>query len=124
FGPARYSASYHTKADQTVTTVFRFDSGKRRLTPAKLEAFQTEMKKLGERRIPQITFHQVGEAALEAGRIREALAEFRRLDAEHAKTALHACQIAHAYLQAGLASAARVQARRAVEIEPRSPRAH
>ena len=58
-----------------------------------------------------MTFHQIGEAELAAGRVREALAEFRRLDAQHPHEALHACQIARAYLEAGL-GAARARARR------------
>ncbi len=81
------------------------------------------MKALGDRRLPSVTFHQVGEAALAAGRVREALAEFRRLDTQHPREELHACQIARAYLEAGLGAAAREQARRAVTLDPKSSRA-
>ena len=81
------------------------------------------MKTLGAERLPTIAFHQTGEAALAAGHVREALAEFRRLDAQHPREALHACQIARAYLEAGLGAAARAEARRAVMLDPKSSRA-
>ncbi|HSY40365.1 MAG TPA: DUF3857 domain-containing protein, partial [Polyangia bacterium] len=122
-GPARYSAGYHLERDGTVSATFRFDSGKPRFTPAELTAFLGAMKKLGESRLPSVTFHQIGEAHLAAGRVREALAEFRRLDGQHPHEALHACQIARAYLEAGLGAAAREEARRAVTFDPKSSRA-
>ena len=122
-GPARYTAGYRIERDGTVTATFRFDSGKPRLSPAELTAFLGGMKTLGGERLPTITFHQTGEAALAAGRVREALAEFRRLDAQHPREALHACQIARAYLEAGLGAAARAEARRAVTLDPKSSRA-
>ena len=72
----------------------------------------------GAERLTTITFHQTGEAALEAGRVREALGDFRRLDAQHPREALHACQIARAYLEAGLGPAARTEAKRARSARP------
>ncbi|HSS38442.1 MAG TPA: transglutaminase domain-containing protein, partial [Polyangia bacterium] len=122
-GPARYSAGYRVERDGVVTATFRFDSGKPRFTPSELTAFLAAMKKVGESRLPSLTFHQTGEAALAAGRVREALAEFRRLDGQHPHEALHACQIARAYLEAGLGAAAREEARRAVTLDPKSSRA-
>ncbi|HVV49634.1 MAG TPA: hypothetical protein VHO06_08245, partial [Polyangia bacterium] len=122
-GPARYSAAYRIARDGSLSATFRFDSGKPRYTPAELTAFLAGMKTLGDRRLPTVTFHQTGEVALAAGRVREALAEFRRLDALHPQSALHACQIARAYLEAGLGAAARAEARRAVALDPRSSRA-
>ena len=122
-GPARYSAAYHLERDGTVSATFRFDSGKPRFTPAELTSFLGAMKKLGESRLPSVTFHQIGEAQLSAGRVREALAEFRRLDGQHPHEARHACQIARAYLEAGLGAAAREEARRAVTFDPKSSRA-
>ena len=122
-GPAQYSAGYRVERDGIVSATFRFDSGKSRFTPAELTAFLAAMKKVGEGRLPSVTFHQTGEAALAAGRVREALAEFRRLDSQHPHEALHACQIARAYLEAGLGAAAREEARRAVTFDPKSSRA-
>lgn len=122
-GPARYTAAYRIERDGTLSATFRFDSGKPRFSPAELAAFLAAMKTLGDRHLPSVTFHQTGEAELTAGRVREALAEFRRLDAQHPHEALHACQIARAYLDAGLGAAAREQARRAVALDPKSSRA-
>jgi Domain of Unknown Function with PDB structure (DUF3857)/Transglutaminase-like superfamily len=122
-GPARYTAGYRIESDGTVTATFRFDSVKPRFSPAELTAFLDGMTRLGEQRLTTITFHQTGEAALAAGRVREALREFRRLDAQHPREAAHACQIARAYLEAGLGAAARAEARRAVTLDPKSSRA-
>ncbi len=66
-GPARYSAAYHLERDATVSATFRFDSGKPRFTPAELTSFLGAMKKLGESRLPTVTFHQIGEAASGGG---------------------------------------------------------
>jgi predicted Zn-dependent protease len=122
-GPARYTTAYRVERDGSLSATFRFDTGKPRYTPAELTAFLTVMKTLGERQLPTVTFHQIGEADLGAGRIREALAAFRRLDTQHPQAALHACQVARAYLEAGLGAAARAEARRAVALEPKSSRA-
>ena len=99
-GPARYTTGYRVEPDGTVSATFRFDSGKARFSPAELTAFLTAMKTLGDRRLPSVTFHQVGEAALAAGRVREALAEFRRLDTQHPRDELRTpVEIARAYLE-------------------------
>jgi tetratricopeptide (TPR) repeat protein len=122
-GPGRYTAGYRIERDGTVTATFHFDSGKPRLSPGELTAFLEGMKTLGSERLSTITFHQTGEAALAAGHVREALAEFRRLEAQHPREAAHACQIARAYLEAGLGAAARAEAARAVTLDPKSSRA-
>ena len=122
-GPARYTAGYRVERDGSLSATFRFDTGKPRYTAAELTAFLAAMKTLGARRLPVVTFHQTGEAALAAGHVREALAEFRRLDAQHPLHAMHACQIARAYLEAGLGAAARAEAQRAVALDPGSSRA-
>ena len=106
-GPARYTAAYRIERDGTLDATFRFDSGKPRFSPSELTAFLAAMKTLGDRHLPSVTFHQTGEAELTAGRVRQALAEFRRLDAQHPHEALHACQIARVTPDAGLGAAKR-----------------
>jgi len=122
-GPARFSARFHAEKTGGVSAVFTFDTGKGRFTPAELETFSEAMKKFIESPNPMVTFHQVAAAALKAGNVREALAETRRLDQDHPGTALHTSQLASIYLGAGLGSAARTEARRAVALDPRSARA-
>ncbi|HEX9982007.1 MAG TPA: tetratricopeptide repeat protein [Thermoanaerobaculia bacterium] len=66
----------------------------------------------------------MGQTKLNAGDIRGALDEFRRLAALHPKEAQHHIEIAKALLAGGLGDAAREEIRRAVTIEPKNARAH
>ncbi len=81
-------------------------------------AFRREARALGARDPAAVLFDQVGEAHLEAGRLREAATEFRRLAALHPTEAEHHLQMVGVLLEAGLGEAAREEARRAVELEP------
>jgi transglutaminase-like putative cysteine protease/tetratricopeptide (TPR) repeat protein len=123
FGPARLETTFAAGADGTVTATIRFDSGPPRLTPAELGAFREAMKKFLEGDAPIVRFRQTGMGLLAAGRVRQALAEIRALDAAHPGVVLHTVQLAEAYLRAGLGEAARRQARRAVALDPKSARA-
>jgi tetratricopeptide (TPR) repeat protein/transglutaminase-like putative cysteine protease len=123
FAGARLDSTYALGPDGSVQATMRFDSGPTRLKPAELTAFREAMKAFMAEDAPVARFTQIGEGHLAAGRIREALAEFRRLEAAHAGTVLHATQMAYAYLEAGLGEAARREARRAADLDPKSSRA-
>src|SRR5699024_7069942 len=69
-------------------------------------------------------FDQVGRKYLDAGEIGKAVAEFRRLALLHPNEALHHDDIARALLAGGMGSTARREAKRAVEVEPKSAKAH
>jgi tetratricopeptide (TPR) repeat protein/transglutaminase-like putative cysteine protease len=117
-GPAKLDEAYATGTDGIVTATLRFDSGKRRISPAELEALRTAVEQLAQEKPVLITFDQAGEAHLAAGRVREALDEFRRLAALSPKKALPRTRIARALLAGGLGEAAREEAAQAVRIEP------
>jgi tetratricopeptide (TPR) repeat protein len=119
-GPARLTRHYAAAADGTVTATLRFESGKRRITPAEFGELREGVRTLLESEPILIRFEQTGERLLAAGRIRESLEEFRRLAALHPKEALHHSQLALALLRAGLGEAARGEARRAIAVEPSS----
>jgi tetratricopeptide (TPR) repeat protein len=123
-GTGKLLQSYRSEPDGSITATIVFDSGKRRLTPAEFESYRKAVTELSKKPAVFLRFVQAGMAHLQAGRIREALAEFRRLAAQRPKNAVHHSQIALALLQGGLGEAARQEARRAVEIEPGSARAH
>jgi Tfp pilus assembly protein PilF len=122
-GPMRLTETYAADGD-VVTAHLVFDCGRARLTPAEVEAVRAAVKKLADAPPVLVTFEQVGQAHLDAGRIKEALDEFRRLAALHPTEALHHAQIAHALLAGGMGEAARAEARRAITIEPGSALAH
>jgi len=117
-GPGRLEEAYTAGKDGTVEAVLRFDSGKRRIGPAEFEALRAGLSQLADEKPVMVTFDQVGESHLAAGRIREALDEFRRLAAQAPKKALPRTRIARALLAGGLGEAARMEAEQATKLEP------
>ncbi len=124
WGAATLSQEFAVAAEGVVTATFRFDTGGRRQTAEQAEALRAGVEELRKREVLLINFDQVGAAHLSAGRIREALAEFRKLIQLHPTEALHHRQVARALLAAGIGEGAREQARRATEVEPGSAQAY
>jgi tetratricopeptide (TPR) repeat protein len=122
-GTGTLRSSYVAGARGTVKVTFELDSGKPRITPAQVEKFRADVKAFMEADAPVIGFHTDGSVALASGKVREALAFYRRLDAEHPHQSLHARQIAETLLAAGLGQAARDEARLAVAADPKSSEA-
>ena len=123
FGPTVLTQEFRVEDDGTVEASLRFDTVKTRLTVGEIEAVRTELAAFYKEKEPRVVFYQVGEAHLEAGRLREALAEFRGLVERYPDEAIHHTQVARAYLAAGLGANARAEAQRAVELEPDSMQA-
>lgn len=94
------------------------------MSPQAAEALRAGVLEIDKSDAILLRFEQKGMSLLEAGKVREALVEFRDLSKNHPKEALHHSQIARALLAAGLGEAARTEARRAVEMEPKSASAH
>ena len=122
-GTTMLSKEYSIDSDGVVVAKFRFDSGKRRLTPGEFESTRVSLSKAIDQAI-HLGFDSIGQAKLNAGDVRGALDEFRRLAALHPKEAQHHRELARALLAGGLGEAAREEARRAVAVEPNSARAH
>jgi tetratricopeptide (TPR) repeat protein len=119
-GAAKSSRRFAVEEDGTVVAELRVDVGKRRLTADEFESTRAAVSKLAKAEAILVRFEQVGQAHLSAGRVKEALAEFRRLGTLHPKEALHHTQIALALLHGGLGEAAREEARRGIALEPKS----
>jgi predicted Zn-dependent protease len=118
WGSGKLEESYITGKDGAVEAVIRFDSGKRRISPVEFEALRDGLRQLAAEKPVMVTFDQVGESHLAAGRIREALDEFRRLAAQAPDKALPRTRIARALLAGGLGEAARQEAELATKLEP------
>lgn len=118
YGPAKLEEIYAADPDGVVNATIRFDTGKRRISPEEFEALRAGVRKISEEKPVMIAFVQVGEAHLAAGRVREALDEFRRLAQLSPRKALPRTRIARALLAGGLGEAAREEAEQAVKIEP------
>jgi tetratricopeptide (TPR) repeat protein len=123
-GPALFEREFTLKEDGSVSLLLRFDCVKRRMTADEGRALRTGISRIRAEGLVLIGFSQRGEAHLEAGRIREALAEFRTLAEAEPGKALPRVHIARALLAGGLGDAARGEARKAVEIEPGILSAH
>jgi len=119
-GTASLSLDFAAERDGTVSARLKLDSGKRRISPQEFEATREAVLKLARTDAIFVRFESIGQAHLEAGRVREALAEFRRLAALHPAEGLHHAQTASALLAGGLGEAARAEAKKATEVEPGS----
>jgi transglutaminase-like putative cysteine protease len=120
FGPATLSETYSAGDHGVVLATFRLDTGKRRISPAELEALRAGVRVALQEKTTLLTFDQVGEAHLAAGRVREALAEFQREEAQAPRQALPLARGARALLAGGMGEAAREEARRALRLDPKS----
>lgn len=67
-----------------------------------------------------ITFDNVGHSLMSTGKIKEGLASYREVAAQHPKEALHKVQLAQALLTAGLGEEARFVALEGTSLEPSS----
>jgi len=123
-GPATLSKEFSENDKGVVSATLRFDTVKRRMTSEDVRGLRAGIRRLEEADPVLITFEQTGHAHLAAGRIREALAEFRSLERSYPGKAIYAAQTAQALLAAGLGEAAQMEAKRAVELDPESASAY
>jgi len=119
-GSGEFSVRFEGERDGIVSGVLRLDPGKHRYTIEEARGIRKAIEELQKEPMMMVRFEQTGEALLTAGKIKEAIAEFRRLAAMHPKEALHRTQVAKALLQAGAGDAAREEALEATKIEPDS----
>ena len=123
-GTASLTTKYEVASDGAVLATLRFDSGKRRLTPAEMEATRKAVNALDESNAVIVGFDSIGWSKLNAGDIGGALTEFRRLAALHPKEPLHHVQAGRAYFLGGMAEAAREELRRAIALDAKYAPAH
>jgi tetratricopeptide (TPR) repeat protein/transglutaminase-like putative cysteine protease len=118
FGPASFKKEYALREDGSITAVFSFDCVKSRYTPAEGKELRAALMKNRGDGIAFLKFFQVGTSLLEAGRVKEALSEYRAMSTAHPDKALYRSHISLALLAGGLGDAARQEARRATELQP------
>jgi tetratricopeptide (TPR) repeat protein len=107
----------------TVVITYRFDTGKRTMTPAELTALRAAIAPLqGEER--HLAIDHTGAALARQGKAKEAIAEIEKLIKLHPKEALHHTQLAEVYAQVAMGNAARRSARKAVQLQPKDADAH
>lgn len=119
FGTVTLGESYAAGPDNVVTANFRLDTGKRRISPREYDEVRKGVHEALQDKTALLMFDQVGEVHLAAGRVREALQELERLAALAPQKALPRSRVARALLAGGMGEAARREARRATQLEPK-----
>jgi tetratricopeptide (TPR) repeat protein len=119
-GTATLTETYSDSEPGVVTAVFRFNSGPGVLTTQQALDMRTAIVELHKRDVIEVLFDQTGAKLLAAGKIREALDADRALIASKPDDALRHTRLARALLDAGIGDAARAEAVKATELDPKS----
>ncbi len=119
-GPALLTEEFSTDKDGAVVAHLTFDTVKRRYTNAEATDLRNKVADLITGPAILVNFEPKGEALLRDGKVREALASYRSLVAQHPNEAVHHLQVAKVLLEAGMGEAARDEARQAVTLDPKS----
>jgi tetratricopeptide (TPR) repeat protein len=123
FGPAVLTSHFEVASDSSVTAVLRFDAVRSHWTAAEVEIARKAFTDYAQTDIPAVHFDLTAALELQNGKVREGIAGYQRLIALHPREALHHSQLAMGLLAAGIGDAARLEARKATELEPSSARA-
>lgn len=119
-GPALLTEEFSTGKDGVVLAHLAFDSVKRRYTVAEATELRNKVADLINGPAILVNFEPEGEAFLHDGKVKEALASYRALAAQHPDKAIYHLQVANVLLGAGMGEAARDEARLAVKLDPKS----
>ena len=119
-GPALITEKFSTDKSGAVLAHVTFDTVKRRYTIAEATELRNKVADIIAGPAILINFEPQAEVLLREGKVREALASYRSLVAQHPTEAVHHLQVAKVLLDAGMGEAARAEAREAVKLEPNS----
>jgi|GEM_PF-2387583 len=123
-GVTRLTSSFTLEKDGSVTAVYHFDSGKRRLSPAETAATREALRTYLDSDADVLVFNNRGEALLEKGDYLGAIHEFEAQAAANPQDSVQRVHISRALLQAGFASESLAAAKKAVELDSSSADAH
>lgn len=116
-----FTRKYSSNADGTVVeAVLQVENAKTRMTVQQAKDLRDAVLKARSAEPIFITFDHVGNSLMSAGKVKEGLAAYRQVAAQHPKEALHKAQLAQALLSAGLGEQARIAAKEATTLEPNS----
>jgi tetratricopeptide (TPR) repeat protein/transglutaminase-like putative cysteine protease len=119
-GPCVFSAEFHPTPDHVVHATLRFDTVKRRLTVAETNELRSSIAALLQQPPLLVYFEPKGQALIDEGKIRDGVHAYREMIANSPSDPLPHLRMAIALLATGLASAARDEARIAVQLDPTS----
>jgi tetratricopeptide (TPR) repeat protein len=120
-GTLSFSQKYSTNPQGSeVEALLRVENTTSRLTVQQAKDLRDAVIKERNADPIFITFDHTGHSLISAGKIKEGLAIYRQIAAQHPKEALHKVQLAQALLTAGLGEEARTVAQEAAALEPNS----
>lgn len=116
-----FTQKYSTNSEGTVVeALLRVENTNTRMTVQQAKDLREAVLKARAADPIFITFDNVGHSLISAGRIKEGLAAYREVAAQHPKEALHKVQLAQALITAGLGEEARRVAVESTTLEPTS----
>jgi tetratricopeptide (TPR) repeat protein/transglutaminase-like putative cysteine protease len=120
-GPLTLTQKYSSESDGTVIqAILRLENMQQRLTVEQARQLRDAVLKARNRDAILINFDHIGRSLLSSGKIREGLAAYEKVVAQHPKESLHKAQLARALLTAGLGERAREVALEGTKLEPTS----
>ena len=123
-GPATIGQHYALLGDDVIEATFSLDTGPGRFTAEQVESLRQAIADLSKDDTSpwevKIELRNIAAARMASGRVAEALAYARAEMDRHTGRADQHAQYSRLLLKAGLGEAARAEARKAVELEPRS----
>ena len=120
-GTLQFTQKYSSNADGTIVeAVLRVENTQQRLTVEEAKRVRDAVVRAMNRDAIFITFDHTGHALLAGGKVKEGLAAYEAIAAQHPKEALHKAQLARALLTAGLGESARAVALEGIKLEPNS----
>jgi hypothetical protein len=122
-GPLTLSQTYKTDASGVVEADFRLEIPKRRITAAEFEAARAALQKYKGRLHERISFVPETAELLATGQTAKALSLMRENTAKHDADVSAHVRLSRGLLAAGLGMAARMEAERATQLDPKSGQA-
>jgi transglutaminase-like putative cysteine protease/tetratricopeptide (TPR) repeat protein len=120
-GTLVFTRNYTSQADGSVVEArLRLENTQRRLTVGEGKQLRDAVVKALNRDAILITFDHVGHSLIAGGQVKEGLAAYEQVAAQHPKEAVHKARLALALLTAGLGESARKVATEATKLEPNS----
>ena len=122
-GAATYSREFKQNADGTIDAVFRFDSGKRRISAAEYEAMREGLRQYNRSAPEVLTFISEASEYAAAGEAGKALKLVREHAAKHAEQSASQLRMSRMLVMAGAVESAIPVAQKVLEREPTSSQA-
>jgi tetratricopeptide (TPR) repeat protein len=122
-GPAVFTSTYRQDASGYVEAVFRFDTGKRRYTPAEVTDLRTSIRRIWNEKPDLLTFASATSEALALGKPAEALRIARSYAVRQPQSAAAQARLSRVLVSTGAGDSARASAQHAVELDAKSTQA-